>query len=106
MVFRHTPLLFPPLSSLSKLLHSTVKHLVLACDTATQHPLKFKLRKTKTLTSDLVKKTLDVGQSVTSGYAALRPLIDDESQTISRPTQIMPLNIFAITLSQGLVKLR
>ena len=50
MVFRHTPLLFPHLSSLSKLLHRTVKHLVLTCDTATQHPLKFKLRKTKTLT--------------------------------------------------------
>ena len=50
MVFRHTPLLFPHLSSLSKLLHRTVKHPVLTCDTATQHPLKFKLRKTKTLT--------------------------------------------------------
>ena len=50
MVFTHTPLLFPNLSSLSKLLHRTVKHLVLTCDTATQHPLKFKLRKTKTLT--------------------------------------------------------
>ena len=50
MVFRHTPLLFPHLSSLSKLLHRTVKHLVLTCDTATQNPLKFKLRKTKTLT--------------------------------------------------------
>ena len=83
MIFRHTPPLFPHLSSLSKLLHPTVKHLVLTCDTAAQHPLKFTLRKTKTLTLWRRRWTL-----VSLGDKRLRSAPPAETQTISRPTQM------------------
>ena len=103
IVFRHTTLLFPHLSSLCKLLHCTVKYLVLTCDTATQHPPMFKLRKTKTQYSPCEE---DAGRwSWSVGDKRLRSASPAESKTISRPTQ-MPLNIFTSTLSQGLVKRR
>ena len=101
MVFRHTPLLFPHLSSLSKLLHRTVKHLVLSCDNATQQPLKFNRHKTNMQYSPCEEDA----RRWSVGDKRLRSAPPASSKTISRPTQ-MPLNIFAITLSQGLVKLR
>ena len=60
----------------------------------------FKLRKTKTQYSPCEE---DAGRWSVGGKRLLSAP-PAKSKTISRPTQ-MALNIFAITLSQGLVKL-
>ena len=90
-------LLLTPLSSLSKLIHSTVTHLLLTCDTATKHPPIFNLLKTKLRHgTHLVKKTSHVGESVTSVALRLSP-----RQLHNLLTQ-MPLKNFTIALNQGL----
>ena len=91
-------LLLTPLSSLSKLIHSTVTHLLLTSDTATQHPPIFNLLKIKAQDS--------LGEEdVARWWIGDKRSAPPESKTTSQPTDWvtqMPLKNFAIAFNQGI----